>query len=546
MTLRLLRTVRHLRPVQVYGRVLHHLWRPRPDRAPAPPLRQLAGRWQAGATRPPTMTAPATFKFLNVEAALPAAGGWDDPAHARLWRYNLHYFDDLNAAGASDRAQWHHDLVARWVRENPPCAGTGWESYPTSLRVVNWAKWIMSDAAPQPADAMLDSLAVQARWLSGRLEWHIQGNHLWSNAKALACAGALFSGAEADGWWAIGRTLLRRELAEQVLTDGGHFELSPLYHALFLEDVLDLINLATLVPGQFDSGLVDALHGAATRMLRWLRVMTHPDGEIAFFNDAAVAIAAPYAELAAYAVRIGVAVDERPLAAVEMLANSGYVRMSRGPATLLCDVAPVGPDHLPGHAHADTLSFELTLGGQRLCVNTGTGTYDAGPDRRQQRGTPAHSTVCVDGEDSSEVWASFRVGRRARPFDVRWSQSADGGTLLLEGAHDGYSRLGRRVVHRRQWSLDAHGVTIVDCIEGRHRSAVAWFHLAPGWSAVRTGHGTVITGAGPDGRSVMLSTRGAVSVQPSVRHPEFGTAVPATSLKIPLEDGQLTTRWTWQ
>jgi hypothetical protein len=32
---------------------------------------------------------------------------------------------------------------------------------------------------------------------------------------------------------------------------------------------------------------------------------------------------------------------------------------------LILDVAPVGPDYLPGHAHADTLSFELSLFGQR-------------------------------------------------------------------------------------------------------------------------------------------------------------------------------------
>ena len=79
----------------------------------------------------------------------------------------------------------------------------------------------------------------------------------------------------------------------------------------------------------------------------------------------------------------------------------------------LLDVAPVGPDYLPGHAHADTLSFELSLFGQRVLVNSGTSQYEAGPERSRQRGTAAHNTVIVDGHDSSEVWAGFRVARRA-------------------------------------------------------------------------------------------------------------------------------------
>ncbi len=33
------------------------------------------------------------------------------PGRAKLWLYNLHYFDDLNAAGASARVAWHRELI---------------------------------------------------------------------------------------------------------------------------------------------------------------------------------------------------------------------------------------------------------------------------------------------------------------------------------------------------------------------------------------------------------------------------------------------------
>ena len=82
------------------------------------------------------------------------------------------------------RAVWHRDLLIRWVRENPPETGTGWQPYPTSLRIVNWVKWAV--AGNLLPDACVHSLVVQARTLFSRQEWHLLGNHLLANAKALA------------------------------------------------------------------------------------------------------------------------------------------------------------------------------------------------------------------------------------------------------------------------------------------------------------------------------------------------------------------------
>jgi uncharacterized heparinase superfamily protein len=101
-----------------------------------------------------------------------------------------------------------------------------------------------------PEPAWVESLAVQARWLRRHIEWHLLGNHLFVNAKALVFAGLFFAGDEAAEWLAQGsERFWVREVPEQVLPDGGHFELSPMYHAIILEDVLDLLNAAH-VPGR--------------------------------------------------------------------------------------------------------------------------------------------------------------------------------------------------------------------------------------------------------------------------------------------------------
>ena len=69
------------------------------------------------------------------------------------------------------------------------------------------------------------------------------GNHLFANAKALIFSGLFFDGEEAKSWYLKGFNILKRELAEQILPDGGNFELSPMYHIIFLEDLLDLVNI---------------------------------------------------------------------------------------------------------------------------------------------------------------------------------------------------------------------------------------------------------------------------------------------------------------
>ncbi len=214
-------------------------------------------------------------------------------------------------------------------------------------------------------------------------------------------------------------------------------------------------------------------------MLHWLQGMTHPDGQIALFNDAAFGIAPDLAALQAYAARLDIAVPLQQANGGGLIhfADSGYVRLEQGSAVAFLDVAPVGPDYLPGHAHADTLSFELSVFGQRVVVNGGTSCYGVGPQRLRERATAAHSTVEVAGESSSEVWGGFRVARRARPFDLVARAQAD--HLVVGCSHDGYGRLPGRPVHRREWRMEAAGLTVSDSVKGGNHAAVARFILHP-------------------------------------------------------------------
>ncbi|MEC7291829.1 MAG: heparinase, partial [Pseudomonadota bacterium] len=171
--LRLWRTVRWLKPIQVFARLWHLVYVPKVSNSELPQCFEIAtsnvrGRWVLPARRRVSMLADSEFRFLNETRALDACG-WDDAAISKLWRYNLHYFDDLNAFNAADRGDWHQQLIKRWIVENPAFDGAGWEPYPTSLRIVNWVKWALATDV-EPPDGFNDSLALQARWLRKRLE----------------------------------------------------------------------------------------------------------------------------------------------------------------------------------------------------------------------------------------------------------------------------------------------------------------------------------------------------------------------------------------
>ena len=390
------------------------------------------------------------------------------------------------------------------------------------MRVVNWAKWTLAGHSLPPA--AVQSLAVQARYLAQRLEYHLLGNHLWTNGKALVFAGSLLDGEEATRWRAVGLRIVDEQLAEQVLPDGGHFERSPMYHSIFIEDLLDLVALSECFPGIIADATVDRWRTTIGAMLGWLAVMTHPDGDIAFFNDAALGIAARPEVLRSLAHGLGIDACHAAAGAdgLTRLEASGYLRLTAGDFVVLADVAPIGPDYIPGHAHADTLSFELSWRGRRVLGNSGTSCYGTSAQRERERGTAAHNTVSVDDADSSEVWHGFRVARRARPVNLEVAERSV--EIVAACSHDGYTRLPGRPVHRREWRLQPGGLEVRDEVAGAsdHR-ATGFLHVQPGIAVTRASE-RAFDLAVPDAGRLRLTVEApaTVELQEGFVGPEFG------------------------
>jgi uncharacterized heparinase superfamily protein len=400
----------------------------------------------------------------------PAAGGGDTSQRADF--NNIQFMEYLESADN----ELFLSLIEEWIAANPRRARGAWRyawrPYNLSLRVSVWLEELARRGdrlAPDAVSRAHASAAEQLRFLERHLETDLRGNHLIKNIRALIWGGACLAGTEAARWTALGRRLLRRELAEQILPDGCHYERSPAYHCQVMGDLLACrAALETPLP---------ELEDALARMAKALCQLTHPDGWVAPLNDGGLSMApAPEQLQQVYAAGGGVApgIVDGPFG----LPDGGYFGLRADGELLIFDCGPLGPSYLPGHGHCDLLSFEWSTGGRRIVVDQGTHQYLAGPRRLASRSTCNHNTVIVDEAEQSEIYGAFRCGRRANP-ELRTFE-ARGASLRLVGSHDGYAHLAGQPRHVRTIEACPGMIEIQDRLEGRgDHTATAHLLLHP-------------------------------------------------------------------
>ncbi|MEO6831107.1 MAG: alginate lyase family protein [Chitinophagaceae bacterium] len=294
----------------------------------------------------------------------------------------------------------------------------GWLPYPSSLRMLSWTRFL--SRFPKAPIEIFVALAEDAAWLYRFPEYQLDGNHLWENGLALLVAGQFL---ENRKFKERGEQILRSCIAEQILADGGHAEGSPMYQSLLLWRLLQGIELMGHL-AESEPELLTFLKENAGRMLSWLRQMSFSNGTWPMTNDSAFGIAPDTKTVVEYANKLGVLSAELPLSA------SGYRMIKNGRMEIFVDVAPIQPSYQPGHSHADTGNFCLYLDGNPIVIDLGVSTYEVGNRRAYERSTAAHNVSRIGNDNSSDVWKSFRVGKRAKILAV--SELGNNITLLYK------------------------------------------------------------------------------------------------------------------
>ena len=348
----------------------------------------------------PSYVGEKKFTFLNLEKKFSHRINWDFKEYGKLWTYNLNYFDFINQKNSVNLILEYEIIINEFINELPTLQNAN-EPFPTSLRIINLIKFITT--TNKNHQLWNESIYAQLYILDDQIEFHLLGNHLLENSFALTIGGLFFNDQKI---YSKGIKLLLTELKNQILIDGAHFELSPMYHSIMLERLLDCINFMQNRKNELNKEELYILINYAEKMLAWQISLTFQNGYCPNFNDSSPGIASETNEIVVYAERLGIKVN--PLE----LGDSGYRRITNPIFDVIAKCGKIGPDYQPGHSHADGLSFELQIQGQPFLVDPGISTYENNKTRQKERGTAYHNTVIIEEKNSSEVWSAFRVGRR--------------------------------------------------------------------------------------------------------------------------------------
>lgn len=467
---------------------------------------------------------------------------WAITMHYHQWLYELARFatdgNDVATCALRMLYDYQEDWLSRCDILEPAARPLAWNSYAIATR-LSWSirsLQLLNAARVKVPDALrerwLTSLWNQAEFLHNHLEWDLRANHLLRDAVGLAWAGRFFCGRQPARWLNTATRLAVQQANEQVLADGGHFERSPMYHVEVMKDFQMLEALLV------DPMARHAIHEVSGRMHEYIGWLVHPDGRIAQFNDGSAE-----------------SIVASPRSGGRYLGDVGIMAWHGDPWTIFFDVGEIGPGCQPGHAHADTLTIDCSVNGQRLFVDPGCHSYDDDPRRKYDRSTAAHNTVCIDDTDSSEMWHIFRVGRRAKPRDVR----VEFGKSMCEAfaTHTGYDHLPGRPRHARNVRVKDHGqLEITDRVSGSGNHAISGgFLLSPQWHVKQTSDGWKLA-SGNTRLDVTLRGSRPIKHLCQIRplHPDYGVEVDTYRLawqhqgELPFEvqilvrhDGALTT-----
>lgn len=329
---------------------------------------------------------------------------WELKEKSALWNFNLHYFEYLFPFEAEGQIDIPMTLIRNWIQCNPLSkGGPGWSPYTIDLRLTNWISWYSRNHGRLPEEfreTMLLSMHRQYVYLSTHLEKDILGNHYFEDLKTLILCSVFFRD---DAQLNLLLSAFFKECREEVLHDGMHFELSPMYHRIILEGIIRVT--AALEGRKRDICFCKQLLTSMADAMYSIEIGTN---RLPQFNDSGNNVSKSKEAILLALKRWNIVP-----ACHSQFPESGFYIFQEGPWKLIIDAGQPGPVYIPGHAHCDALSYELFYKGKPVIVNCGTYAYQS-ELRNYFRSTEAHNTFRINGVEQSQFWGDFRLGKRSR------------------------------------------------------------------------------------------------------------------------------------
>ena len=446
------------------------------------------------------------FRFLNhtVSAEDLAAGRSDT---GPVWQAEYHSFDwlrDMRAVGTETARVQARTYLTDWIEANQKWHPLSWRPDVMARRICNWlthAEFISAGADGDFAEKFLDRIARQVRHLRRAGRFVPNGVERMSVVKALLYASLCLPNSIRFAPRQIKATVRMSE--RQILPHGGHVERNPIAQMQALRHLVDIRSVLTMTSIEIPEALQQAIDRAAP-MLRFYR---HGDGGFALFNGST--------ESEPWLIDVVLTKAEARGKPLTSAPHTGFERVSANRTLVIADA---GAPSLTGHgAHAGTLSFEMSVGKQRVIVNCGAYAGRDSTWRLAQRATAAHSTLVVEDKNSFEIHEDGTIG--AKGVSVTAERLEADGNTWIDMSHDGYTA-SHGIVHRRRIYINASGSDIrgEDTLDGsgEHKFSIR-FHLHPSVKASLVQDGGSVLLRLPDKSGWRMRCSGGIaSLQESV------------------------------
>lgn len=416
--------------------------------------------------------------------------------------------------GEKKYAQEVIDEIKWWIEDNPLMYTVNWKcSMDVAFRAVNW---LFSLNMIRSFDGFSDSFAQiveKSLWqhgffISNNLEKSVpfSNNHYTSDLAGLLYVGQLFVRTKrGKAWKSFAKKDLEREIRKQVLPSGVHYERSVSYHRMMTEMMSYPVYMLERTGDSFSSEYMIRIEA----MYSYVSNYTKPNGLSPLIADNDDGRFVPLLKRAfaehSYLNNTGsvenkmITVGARP-----QFCHGGYARKLYTDANVAIDRSDryylfingggfsgrpnPNQELINTHTHNDALSFELSVDGRDLIVDSGSYLYTSNKEKRDEfRSAAKHNTIVVDEEEQNGFAESFRLRRNSfyNPLQLK--------EVYYEGA---YNTVRGKMNHKRLFCTHKDSIELKDVItkEGENHSATFYFHIAPGLTPRIEGNNVVIEG----------------------------------------------------
>jgi uncharacterized heparinase superfamily protein len=404
---------------------------------------------------------------------LSGQSGMFERAESTALRHAAAALRNLRAIGTDAARAASVRLIDSWLHQFDGWHETEWTSGNLGSRIAAWIgfyDFYAPAASPDFNARLVSSLHRQWKHLARTVSPALTGVEAVQAARGLIYGGLNFP--DGDNALGLACDLLQRQMAAEILADGGHASRNPSAQLHILRHLVDIRNVFELA----DIRLPESIGAGLAAMIPALKFYRHGDGGLALFHGAV-----EETPLLIDAVLTQAVVRGRVL---RRLTETGYERLMAGRSLLLVDAASPPPRAVGGEGHAGLLSFEFSHGRERIIVNCGavpqgSAIGNSGQWRAACAATAAHSTVAVADTNACDIDSDGGIIGSAQTSAQRFDE---GGAHGLEMTHDGYrARFG--LMHQRILRLSGDGETLSgrDILQGKSgREFTLRWHLHPG------------------------------------------------------------------